>query len=290
MSIYDYAQATARNIGWLTQPEQASLRTRHVAIAGLGGVGGLHLLTLARLGIGRFSIADHDHFELANFNRQVGALVSTLGQSKAQVLARMALDINPEIELRVFEGGVTEANLPDFFAGADLYVDGLDFFAFSARESVFRYCAQHAIPAITAAPLGMSAALLTFLPGEMGFEDYFQLSGCTELEKAIRFYVGLAPRTLHSAYLVDPGRLDLQAGRGPSTIIGCQLCASLAAAEALKILLGRGRVRAAPEALQFDAYLNRITFTRRPGGNAHPLNRRLIERLRRRLTAATKRV
>lgn len=290
MSIYDYTQATARNIGWLTQPEQTSLRTRHVAIAGLGGVGGLHLLTLARLGIGRFSIADHDHFELANFNRQVGALVSTLGQSKAQVLARMALDINPEIELRVFEGGVTEANLPDFFAGADLYVDGLDFFAFDARESVFRYCTQHAIPAITAAPLGMSAALLTFLPGGMGFEDYFHLSGCTELEKAIRFYVGLAPRALHNAYLVDPGRLDLQAGRGPSTIIGCQLCASLAAAEALKILLGRGRVRAAPEALQFDAYLNRITFTRRPGGNAHPLNRRLIERLRRRLTAAPKRV
>lgn len=290
MIDYAYAQATSRNIGWLTQTEQASLRTRCIAIAGLGGVGGLHLLTLARLGIGRFSIADHDQFELANFNRQVGALVSTLGQPKARVLARMALDINPEIELRIFEEGITAANLPDFLAGADLYVDGLDFFAFAAREAVFGHCTQHAIPAITAAPLGMSAAVLTFLPGGMGFEDYFQLSGCTELEKAIRFYVGLAPRALHNAYLVDPSRLDLQAGHGPSTIVGCQLCASLAAAEALKLLLGRGQVRAAPVALQFDAYLNRLTTTRRPGGNAHPLNRRLIERLKRQFSPDPQRV
>ena len=49
--LFDYATAFSRNIGWLTPQEQESLRSKRVAIAGLGGVGGSHLLTLTRLGI-----------------------------------------------------------------------------------------------------------------------------------------------------------------------------------------------------------------------------------------------
>ena len=68
---FDYAIAFSRNIGWLTEAEQQTLRGKRVAIAGMGGVGGFHLLTLARLGIEKFTIADLDTFELANFN-QIG--------------------------------------------------------------------------------------------------------------------------------------------------------------------------------------------------------------------------
>src|SRR5690606_3309293 len=147
--------------------EQNALRDKRVAIAGLGGVGGFHLLTLARLGVGRFRIADLDRFELANFNRQAGAVVSTLGRAKVDVLAEMARDVNPECELSLFREGVSEANLDRFLDGVDLYVDGLDAFAFQAREAVFAHCARRGIPAITVAPLGMSAALLNFVPGGM---------------------------------------------------------------------------------------------------------------------------
>src|SRR3954467_6277338 len=55
---FDYDEAFSRNIGWVTEWEQQILRTKRVAIAGMGGVGGLHLLTLARLGIGAFHISD----------------------------------------------------------------------------------------------------------------------------------------------------------------------------------------------------------------------------------------
>src|SRR5688572_10885411 len=129
---FDYATAFSRNIGWLTHDEQQRLRHKRVAIAGMGGVGGVHLTTLARLGIGRFRVADLDHFELANFNRQVGATMSTLGHPKVEVLAAMARDINPECEIDVFPDGVHGGNIEKFFAGADLYVDGLDAFAFGA--------------------------------------------------------------------------------------------------------------------------------------------------------------
>ena len=104
---FSYDEAFSRNIGWVTRAEQQALRGKCVAIAGLGGVGGVHLLTLARLGIGRFRIADFDAFDLANFNRQVGAGMSTLGQRKTDVLARMARDVNPEVEIVAPKPGAT---------------------------------------------------------------------------------------------------------------------------------------------------------------------------------------
>ena len=274
--MFTYDVAFSRNIGWLSQAEQQTLRHRRVAIAGMGGVGGFHLLTLARLGVGKFNIADLDTFELANFNRQAGAGMSTLDRPKVEVLADMARDINPEAELAIYPQGANEANLQAFFYDVDLYVDGLDFFAFDARERVFAYCAQHGIPAVTVAPLGMGAALLNFVPGGMSFEDYFQIAGHPELEKAVRFLVGLAPALLHRHYLADKTRVDLKARKGPSTIMACQLCAGVAASEALKILLKRGKVWPAPHGIQFDGYRNKLAHTWRPGGNRNPLNRLAI--------------
>ena len=146
-SPYDYAAAVSRNIGWLRPDEQERLRTCRVAVAGLGGVGGAHMVTLARLGIGRFHIADFDHFEVHNFNRQAGAFVSTLGRPKAEVAEEMMRDINPQAEVRVFGDGVTPANVNEFLNGVDVYVDGIDFFAVEARRMIFAACHERGIPA-----------------------------------------------------------------------------------------------------------------------------------------------
>jgi hypothetical protein len=129
----------------------------------------------------------------------------------------------------------------------------------------------------------MGAAVLTFLPGRMTFEEYFRFAGCSEAEQAIRFLVGLAPLALHRTYLVDRSTVDFAAHRGPSTIMACQICAGMAATEALKILLGRGHLRAAPTATQFDAYRGRLVRTWRPGGNRHPLQKAAIALARRQL-------
>lgn len=282
---FDYTTAFSRNIGWVTEAEQQILRSKRIAIAGLGGVGGNHLLTLARLGIGAFHIADFDTFDLANFNRQVGATISTLGQSKLEVMTRQALDINPELEIKGFSDGVTEDNLDAFLDGVGLYVDSLDFFAFEARRQVFAACARRGIPAITAAPLGMGAAVLNFLPGGMSFEEYFRFEDGPEGEMPLRFLLGLAPARLHMGYLADPSTIDLANRKGPSTIMACQLCAGVAATEALKILLGRGTVRAAPKGYHFDAYRNKFALTWRPGGNRNPLQRLALAIIRKRLAA-----
>ncbi|HEX3053934.1 MAG TPA: hypothetical protein VHP83_24980, partial [Aggregatilineaceae bacterium] len=107
-------------------------------------------------------------------------------------------------------------------------------------------------------------------------EDYFQLAGRSALEKAVRFLVGLAPALLHRHYLADRSRVDLRTKKGPSTVIACELCAGIAASEVLKILLGRGKVWAAPHGIQFDGYRNKLAHTWRPGGNRNPINRLAI--------------
>ncbi len=283
---FNYHDAFSRNLGWVRDSEQEALRGKHVAIAGMGGVGGVHLLTLARLGIGGFTIADFDRFDLANFNRQVGAMMSTLDQPKIEVLERMARDINPELRIRSFPQGVHNDDIDSFLDGADLFVDGLDFFVIDIRRKVFARCRELGIPAITAAPIGMGTAWLAFEPHGMSFEEYFRFEGQTEEEQFLRFFMGLTPKALQRHYLVDPTRLDLQARRGPSTTIGCQLASGVAAATSVKLLLGRGDVKAAPYHHHFDPFVNSYAISYLPKGNAGRLQALRMRMVRKAFAAA----
>lgn len=279
--------AFSRNIGWVTHAEQHLLRGKRVAIAGLGGVGGSHVLVHARLGIGAFHIADFDRFEEVNFNRQAGATRSNLNRLKVDVLAEMAHDINPDAQVRCFPQGVTAENVREFLTGVDVYVDGLDFFAVDARRLVFNACQEMGIPAVTAAPLGMGAALLVFIPGRgMSFEDYFGLEGHTYTEQLLRFLVGLSPAMLQSSYLVDPTVVDLANRKGPSTPMACELCAGIAGTETLKILLNRGRITVAPRGVHFDAFKQKIARTWRPWGHRNPIQRLAMTIARKRYGSA----
>jgi molybdopterin/thiamine biosynthesis adenylyltransferase len=278
---FDYENAFSRNLGWVTEAEQEKLRRKRVAIAGLGGVGGVHLLTLTRLGIGKFHIADHDRFDLVNFNRQAGATLDTIGRPKVDVMADMARAVNPDLEIVKFPDGVSAANLDAFLAGVDVYVDGLDFFAFDIREQTFAACYEKRIPAVTVAPIGMGAAMLNFLPGRMTFEQYFGFEGAAAPEKALRFLLGVAPAMLHRRYLVDPSRVNFEEQFGPSTPMACEICAGVAATQVLKLLLGRGKVLAAPHGMHFDAYTHRLRRTHRRRGNKS-LYQRLVLAIARR--------
>lgn len=279
-AVFDYRKAFSRNIGWVTEGEQNRLRNACVAIGGLGGVGGAHALTLARLGIGKFRIADFDLFEVHNFNRQVGAFMSTVGRPKAQVLAEAIRDINPEADVKSFGEGVTPANIAEFMQDADVYVDGIDFFAIEARRMLFRASHERGIPALTAAPLGMGVSLLYFKPGGMSFEDYFKVEGRSQQEQYARFIAGLSPAMLQRGYLVVADAVNFRERRGPSTMMSCDLCAGMMGASVLKVLLDRGAIRAAPWAMQFDAYRQKLRFTWRPFGNANPLQQLMLMLIR----------
>lgn len=281
---WSYARAFSRHQGLITAAEQEQLRGSRVAIAGLGGVGGIHLATLARLGIGAFHLADPDRFESANFNRQHGATVRTLGLGKAAVMAGEARAINPDVDLRVFHEAITTDNVADFLQNVDVLIDGIDFFALQARRLVYQEARRRGIWTVMAGPMGFSTAWLVFDPQGMSLDDYFDFhDGQERLEQLVAFAVGLAPRATHLSYL-DLAEVDIRHERGPSAGLACQLCAGVAAAEVVKILLGRGPLRAAPYFSQFDAYKQAFRCRYLRGGNRHPWQRLkrwwLLRRLR----------
>jgi len=122
MADFFYGEAFSRNLGWVTEWEQQILRHKRVAIVGMGGVGGTYLTALARLGIENFHIAEFDYFELANFNRQVGATMDTIDQPKIDVMEKMARAINPDLRVTSFREGVTPENVGRFNADYSISV------------------------------------------------------------------------------------------------------------------------------------------------------------------------
>jgi hypothetical protein len=232
-------------------------------------------------------VADFDRFEVHNFNRQAGAFMSRVGQPKVDVMAEMAQDINPEAEVRRFPKGVTPENVDDFLDGVDVYVDGLDFFAIEARRMVFARCHAKGIPAVTAAPLGMGTSLLCFLPNAMSFENYFKVEGHDRQEQLARFMAGLSPLMMQMRYLAVQDTVSFREQRGPSTTMGCELCAGVTGTTVLKLLLKRGPVKGAPWAMHFDAYRQKMRFSWRPFGNSHPLQQMLLRLIRPKMQVGT---
>lgn len=280
MNLFNYDDAFSRNIGWITPAEQQTLKNKKVAVGGLGGVGGSHLIVLARMGVGKFNISDLDVFELANFNRQYGASMSTLDQPKSEVMERTIRDINPEAEITNFKNGITKENLEEFLKDVDIYVDSLDIFALEIRRAVFARCYELGIPTITAAPMGMGTAMLVFMPGKMSFEEYFALDGYTFEEQILRFVIGVSPTVMQRKYLVERSSVNFLKKKVPSTPMGIELAAGVACTNVIKILLGRGDVIHAPHGLHFDAYRNKLVKTWRPWGNKNPLQNLMFWRLK----------
>ena len=248
----------SRNIGFLSIDQQMQLLNSKVAIVGAGGVGGLHILTLARMGIGHFSIADPDTFEAANISRQFGASKSSFGQNKAVTLARMVQDINPKAQISVFPNGVNKDNVDEFLEGARVLVDGIDFFEFETRRMLFNHARAIGIYTITCAPLGFGSTLQIFAPDGMSFDEYFGTSENNSLIKNLAaFSSGLSPRPYHLSY-IDLKRVDLKNKKGPAVAPACTLAASLMATEIVKIITNSQKIYPAPHYVQIDMYRRKM--------------------------------
>jgi len=76
-----------------------NLKQAHILVVGLGGVGAYAAEMLCRAGIGELTIVDADEIHITNINRQLPALHSTIGESKADLLANRMLDINPDLKI-----------------------------------------------------------------------------------------------------------------------------------------------------------------------------------------------
>ena len=110
MERYDWQQRTALLLG---EEKMERIRNAHVLVVGLGGVGAYAAEMICRAGVGRMTIVDADTVQPTNMNRQLPAMHSTLGMSKAEVLAARYKDINPDIELTVLPVYLKDENIPE---------------------------------------------------------------------------------------------------------------------------------------------------------------------------------
>ncbi len=111
----------------LGQEAMERLAASRVAVFGIGGVGGYTVEALARSGIGALDLIDNDQVSLSNLNRQIIATMSSVGQSKVEVMKKRVLDINPELQVKIHKCFFLPETAERFcFESYDYVVDAVD--------------------------------------------------------------------------------------------------------------------------------------------------------------------
>lgn len=124
-----------------------ALQQAHIAIAGIGGVGSYVVEALARAGVGKLTLVDHDTIDITNINRQIHALQSTVGMPKVEAMAERVKAINPEIEVVTHQEMLLEDNYGQIFSEQyDYLVDAVDMV--TAKVNLVLFAKEKEIPII----------------------------------------------------------------------------------------------------------------------------------------------
>ncbi len=249
-----------RNLGYFSPAEQARLNDCCVAVMGLGGVGGVAAELLARAGLGGLTICDAEAFEASNLNRQLGALGSTLGRPKVEVMAQRLEDINPELKMTLAEPLSLAPDLAgNALRGCQAGVLAVD--ALGPALAAMRAARETMTPLVEA--LGLPVVQVrAYAPDgpdpEAGLPSQGRdLAAVDQAELARAWLRQEMPRLgdgLGGPLALEPGFLQamLSGQAAPSLGPLVWLAGAAAALEVLKILLGRGIVAWWPRTYSLD--------------------------------------
>jgi molybdopterin/thiamine biosynthesis adenylyltransferase len=160
-----------RNFNTISHEEQALLTRSHVAVIGLGGLGGGVCEMLARTGVGTLTLVDGDVFDVTNLNRQLLSREENIGESKAQAAKERLFAVNSTIRVIAFEAYADATNLEDMLQGADLVVDCLD--TIDARFVLQASAQKAGIPIVSGAIAGVCGQVTVIFPGDLGYERIY---------------------------------------------------------------------------------------------------------------------
>lgn len=166
-----WPQSLRKNRGTYSAIDQAGLLASRAALIGAGGLGGMVLLLLVRMGVGKITICDGDVFDQSNLNRQFLAKPGLVGSPKVKAAAQEAGEINPALEVRALARWADEKSLPAILEGAQVAVDCLD--NLTARFALERAAAQAGIPYVHGGIAGQEGFVMTVLPGEPGLKGLY---------------------------------------------------------------------------------------------------------------------
>lgn len=156
------------------------LKSKHVMICGLGGVGSYTLESLARIGVGKITIIDKDVIDITNINRQLLALNSTIGKDKVEVAKKRIADINSKIIVETFKIDINKDNIEELILNKDVdyVVDCVD--NVEAKISIIELCSKNNIKCISC--MGTANKLN---PLDLKITDIYKTNTCP-LAKIVR--------------------------------------------------------------------------------------------------------
>ena len=219
----------------------------HVLLIGAGGLGSPGALYLAAAGVGTLTICDGDVVDLTNLQRQIVHRESTVGVNKAESARRQLAEINPDCHVVPVEKRVSEADLLELAAGADVVVDACDNFA--TRHAVNRACVALKKPLVSGAGVRFAGQVAVFdlrrtdapcyhclFPDtdEVGedrcatlgvFAPLTGMIGAMQAGEAIRLLLGLESPLAGQLVLFDALAMEWQRMRVPKDP-GCAVCGS----------------------------------------------------------------
>lgn len=175
-----------RNMGTVGIEGQIRLLKSRAGVVGAGGLGGLVVELLARMGFGSLVVLDGDSFTESNFNRQLLSTEQNLGQNKAEAAALRAAEINGAVEVKAIPRRGDAVNLVEFLDGCTLALDCLD--NLSSRFALEQACGHLQIPLVHAAIAGFTGQLAVIDPARPLFASIYGPAG--EADRGAEVFLG----------------------------------------------------------------------------------------------------
>jgi len=148
------------------------LQKSHILVAGVGGVGGFVIEALVRAGIGSLTIIDHDEVSASNLNRQIIALNSTVGLSKAEVMASRIKDINPSCQVTISKSFIRPEDMDTLLSVPYSYVvDAID--SLNCKVALVATAIQKGLPIVSSMGAGRRTD-----PSKIVLADISKTHGC----------------------------------------------------------------------------------------------------------------
>jgi molybdopterin/thiamine biosynthesis adenylyltransferase len=198
-----------RNHDAINETEQSTLAQKRVLVVGCGGLGGMVIECLSRIGVGHLRVVDGDVFDETNLNRQLLSSTMNLGRPKTLAAQQRVMAVNPLVEVDAVQTNLTAENAEQLLDGCHVVLDALD--NIPARLLLQQAAKAANIPLVHAAVAGWIGQVCVIQPGQ----DLLNL--------------------LYPAW-VEPQGEELETGTLSFT---ASLTASWQAAETVKLLLGK---------------------------------------------------
>jgi tRNA threonylcarbamoyladenosine dehydratase len=240
----------SRNMGLLSEEQQAILRRCRITVCGVGGMGGVAVESLVRMGVGSVVIVDHDRYQATDVNRQLHCTQHVIGLLKVNVIREHLRAINPCVEVITFDG-LHEGNAAQVAGMSDLLINSMD----CIRASILlEREARRQAKTIVDAWLTPYASVFVMTPDSPHWEDFlgFPTVGkslrditASDIEVCLRREIAFTFRQFHPYRIISPQLVEqviLGMCPRPSLLPVAWISGVLMANESMKLLTGQGRV------------------------------------------------